>query len=182
MLSKVEDQVDRASTIINNLLHFSHRSARAKSDVDFNSLVGDSLSLLENQLNYPKVRITTELSGNLNIILGDRINLQQVVINLLLNAKDSMPDGGEIRIETRNDGSGIICKVTDEGIGISKEIQNKIFEPFFTTKNIGQGTGLGLSVSYRIIQEHKGSIEVESEVGIGTKFEIYLPGPEHNSG
>jgi signal transduction histidine kinase len=175
LLNKVENQAFRASKIINNLLSFSRQEASERTTLNFNALVSESLALLENQLKYPDVRVTTDLSGDLKEIVGDRIKLQQVIINLLLNARDSMPNGGEITISTRNRGDFIAVSVADSGLGIPKEVLPRIFDPFFTTKKIGQGTGLGLSVSYGIIQEHKGDIEVESERDRGTTFKVLLP-------
>jgi PAS domain S-box-containing protein len=175
LLEKVEKQAVRASRIINNLLNFSRQAASETSEINFNTLIADSLTLVENQLKYPTVRVTTDLEEELFMIEGDRIKLQQVLINLLLNARDSMPDGGEIRITTRNAADAVRCSISDSGSGIPRAVLPKIFDPFFTTKKIGQGTGLGLSVSYGIISDHKGNIDVESEPGAGTTFIITLP-------
>jgi two-component system NtrC family sensor kinase len=175
LLEKVEGQAFRASRIINRLLNFSRGTGSENEEVDFNVLIGDTLTLIENQLSSAGVRVVTDLEGNLNKIIGDRGKLQQVLINLLLNARDSMPDGGEIKITTRNVDRSISCAIADTGVGIPPESISRIYDPFFTTKKMGRGTGLGLSVSYGIIQEHSGTIEVESEAGVGTTFTISLP-------
>jgi len=176
LLKKVESQAHRASKIINSLLNFSRGATTSeKSNIDLNSLIRESLSLIENQLSALGVIVTTDFEADLDTIIGDRGKLQQVLINLLLNARDSMPDGGEIRITTRNRGDHITCAVADNGMGIPDEDIGRIYDPFFTTKKTGKGTGLGLSVSYGIIQEHSGTIDVESEVGVGTTFIISLP-------
>lgn len=175
LLEKVERQTFRASRIINNLLNFSRQGAAETAEFDFNEMIRDSISLLDSQLRATHVRVATDFAPDLSLMYGDRGRLQQVIINLLLNARDSMPGGGEISVSTRNDDSSIVCAVSDTGKGMSKEIQGRIYDPFFTTKEIGQGSGLGLSVSYGIIQDHFGSIVVESEEDGGTTFIITLP-------
>jgi two-component system NtrC family sensor kinase len=175
LLEKVDDQAFRASRIINSLLNFSRGAVSENDEVDFNVLIMDTLTLVDNQLSSASVRVVTELEGELDKIVGDRGKLQQVLINLLLNARDSMPEGGEIRITTRRLDGSISCAISDTGVGIEPENLGRIYDPFFTTKKRGRGTGLGLSVSYGIIQEHAGAIEVESEVGVGTTFTLNLP-------
>jgi two-component system NtrC family sensor kinase len=175
ILDKVEKQAFRASRIINSLLSFSRQGASDRMTLDMNQLVQESLSLVESQMKYPNVRINTELSRELGAIIGDKTKLQQVVINLLLNARDSLKEGGVITIKTGNEEEMVICSISDNGTGIPLEIQPKVFDPFFTTKKIGQGTGLGLSVSYGIIQEHQGEIDLISEPGRGTTFKIKIP-------
>lgn len=175
ILDKVEKQAFRASRIINSLLNFSRQSASERISLDMNQLVQESLALVESQMKYPNVRINTELSTNLNVIIGDKTKLQQVMINLLLNARDSLKEGGQITITTSNEEEMVTCCISDNGQGIPVEIQPKVFDPFFTTKKIGQGTGLGLSVSYGIIQEHQGEIILDSEPGKGTTFMIKIP-------
>ncbi len=175
LLEKVDSQAFRASRIINSLLSFSRGDTSDSDEVDFNVLIEDTLTLTENQLSSSGVRVVTDLEDQLSKIIGDRGKLQQVLINLLLNARDSMPHGGEVRIATRNAESSISCDIADNGVGIPAESLGRIYDPFFTTKKMGKGTGLGLSVSYGIIQEHSGTIDVESEVGTGTTFTVNLP-------
>ena len=175
LLRKVEKQTFRASEIINSLLNLSRGGPVELKELDLNALIADSVALLENQLDSTDVRVTTDFFRDLPKIKGDRGKLQQVVINLLLNARDSMPDGGKISISTRNEGSYVIFTVADTGVGIPNEIGNRIFDPFFTTKKIGMGMGLGLAVSYGIVQEHAGTIEMDSKIDVGTKFTVSLP-------
>ncbi len=175
LLAKVERQAFRASRIVSSLLSFSRQGASEPVEIDFNSLLSDSMALVEGQLRSVGVTVDTALADDLLRIYGDKGKLQQVLINLMLNARDAMPGGGKIRIATLNGEGEIHCRVSDEGVGIPEEARQRIYDPFFTTKRMGLGTGLGLSVSYGIIQEHMGSIEVESEVGVGTTFTVTLP-------
>jgi hypothetical protein len=137
--------------------------------------VHDTLALAELQLNKRNIKITTELGSDVSPVTGDPIKLQQVLMNLLLNARDAMPTGGELRIQTTQSNGDSMLRVTDTGTGIKETDLNKVYDPFFTTKGIGKGTGLGLSVSYGIIQEHRGTIAVESDPDTGTTFRITLP-------
>jgi len=135
----------------------------------------DALSLVEHQFKKTHIDINLELDPALPSTLGNGGRLQQVFMNLFLNAKDAMPDGGRLRIRSYREDSRLIVKVQDTGKGISAEDINRIYDPFFTTKAVGKGTGLGLSVSYGIIQEHSGQISVESHPGKGTTFTLQLP-------
>jgi len=143
--------------------------------LDLNHVVNETLALAELQLRKRSVNVTTELTDELPAVLGDPIKLQQVLMNLVLNARDAMPQGGDLRIATRGEGDEVVVEVSDNGSGIDKAHVGKVYDPFFTTKGIGKGTGLGLSVSYGIIQEHRGSISVSSEPGKGTTFRLALP-------
>ena len=116
-----------------------------------------------------------DLAEDLPLVNGDKNQLQQVFLNLTLNACEAMPDGGTLMVGSSVAGERVVVKVTDTGCGIKREHLDQIFEPFFTTKPVGKGTGLGLSVSYGIIQQHGGTLEVESEVGKGTTFTVTLP-------
>jgi two-component system NtrC family sensor kinase len=116
-----------------------------------------------------------DLGRNLPQIKGNQHNLQQVFLNIFLNAIQSMPDGGELKVRSYVENSAIKIDIIDTGVGISPENKEKIFVPFFTTKPVGEGTGLGLSVSYGIIRQHHGEISIESELGHGSKFSIILP-------
>ena len=123
-----------------------------------------------------KVKIEQELGPDLPLIRGSGNQLQQVLMNLMINAQQAMEKGGVVKVSTRQlDDHTLEIRVSDTGPGISPEIQEKIFEPFFTTKPVGKGTGLGLSVSYGIVNNHHGQIRVESEIGKGTTFMITLP-------
>lgn len=177
LLEKITRQTFRASEIVNNLLNFSRTSGTEFSEVDVNKIILDTLALLEHQFKTSKIRIEKEL-GSVPVISGNAGRLQQVFLNLFLNAKDAMGAGGTLRIATSN-GDGVSVVVADTGSGIAQEHIHRIYDPFFTTKTArdGQprGTGLGLSVTYGIIQEHAGKIRVESRAGEGTTFYLDFP-------
>jgi two-component system, NtrC family, sensor kinase len=179
MLEKITRQTFRASEIVNNLLNFSRTSGSEVGDVDVNKVIGDTLALLEHQFKVAKVDVENMLSPKLLPIQGNAGRLQQVFLNLFLNAKDAMPGGGKLRVSTAN-GDSVSVSVSDTGSGIAPEHIQRIYDPFFTTKTSlreGQprGTGLGLSVTYGIIQEHAGKIRVESHPGTGTTFTLDFP-------
>jgi signal transduction histidine kinase len=179
LLEKITAQTFRASEIVNNLLNFSRTSGTEFSDVSLNKVIRETLALLEHQLRVAKVKVVQDLYEDLPLIHGNAGKLQQVFLNLFLNAKDAMPQGGTLTIQTSN-GSGVNVAIRDSGTGIEPENLRRIYEPFFTTKNAGRdgerrGTGLGLAVSYGIIQEHAGKIQVESEPGRGTTFYLEFP-------
>ncbi|MGA7907387.1 MAG: ATP-binding protein [Candidatus Sulfotelmatobacter sp.] len=179
LLEKITRQTFRASEIVNNLLNFSRTSGSEFHDVDVNKVIADTLALLEHQFKTSKVEVRNDLSPKLPVIQGNPGRLQQVFLNLFLNAKDAMPGGGTLRVATLNGESVSVC-ISDTGSGISPEHIRRIYDPFFTTKNSpreGQprGTGLGLSVTYGIIQEHAGKIRVDSRPGEGTTFTLDFP-------
>ncbi|HEX4424062.1 MAG TPA: ATP-binding protein [Terriglobales bacterium] len=179
LMEKITRQTFRASEIVNNLLNFSRTSGTEFKDVDVNGIILDTLALLEHQFKTAKVRVQDELSDHLPRITGNPGRLQQVFLNLFLNARDAMPAGGTLRVATSN-GEGVSVLVSDTGSGIAQEHIRRIYDPFFTTKTTpqegqGRGTGLGLSVTYGIIQEHAGKIRVESRPGEGTTFYVDFP-------
>src|SRR5208337_3532198 len=146
---------------------------------DLNQVIRDTLSLLEHQFKTAQIDVDLDLSGELPPINGNPGKLQQVFLNLLLNAKEAMPTGGNLRITTLNNGH-VEALISDSGSGIAPEHLKRIYDPFFTTKTTPKpgdrrGTGLGLSVSYGIIQEHAGKIHVESAIGAGTTFHLEFP-------
>lgn len=176
LLEKIERQTERASKIVNNLLNFARQGRSAFVPVRLNDIVRDVLSLLEHQLVRAHVQVRLELSEELPEILGDENELQQVFLNLILNAQDAMPRGGWLTIQTRAQGEEVLATVSDTGQGIGKEEIKRIYDPFFTTKRTGAtGTGLGLSITYGIVQEHSGQIHVESSLGKGTSFQLRFP-------
>ncbi len=182
LLEKVERQTERASKIVNNLLNFARQGRSNFVPVDLNEQVQDVLSLLEHQLKRARVQVRLELSEDLPRVLGDENKLQQVFLNLFLNAQDAMPSGGWLTIKTGHRGSGVSVEVSDTGQGISRDDVKRIYDPFFTTKKGGRsGTGLGLSITYGIVQEHSGHIGVHSAVGKGTRFRIELPAVESDA-
>lgn len=179
LLEKITRQTFRASEIVNNLLNFSRTSGTEFTDIDVNKIITDTLTLLEHQFKTSKVRVSSELTPGISPIQGNAGRLQQVFLNLFLNAKDAMPSGGTLRVATSN-GEMVSIRVSDTGSGIAAEHIQRIYDPFFTTKTApkeGQprGTGLGLSVTYGIIQEHAGKIRVDSTPGAGTTFALDFP-------
>jgi hypothetical protein len=177
LLLKVRRQAERATNIVNNLLNFSRTgSATEFSEVNINRVLDDTLQLLEPQLRANQVEILRAYDPESPAVIGNSGQLQQVFTNLLLNARDAIPAGGRIRISTiPSDDHSLVVEVADTGIGIAPENVAKIYDPFYTTKGVGRGTGLGLAVSYGIVQEHSGHISVESTPGRGTIFRITLP-------
>jgi signal transduction histidine kinase len=143
--------------------------------VDVNKALVDVLSLVEHQLEGSKIRVRRELAPQLPPVRGNENRVQQVFFNLILNARDAMPRGGWLTLRTYADADTVVAEVGDTGHGIRREHIRRIYDPFFTTKGIGRGTGLGLSVSYGIVQEHGGAIFVESAPGQGTTFQVALP-------
>jgi signal transduction histidine kinase len=174
LLDKITRQTFRASEIVNNLLNFSRTSATEFTEVDANRVILDTLNLVDSSAQERKDPHDEELATHLPPIQGNAGRLQQVFLNLFLNARDAMPQGGTLRISTSN-GNGVNVSISDTGIGIAQEHIQRIYDPFFTTKSSPQdgqrrGTGLGLSVTYGIIQEHAGKIRVESSPAEGTTF------------
>jgi PAS domain S-box-containing protein len=179
VLEKITQQSFRAAEIANGLLNFSRTSTTEMRATNLNTVIRDTLSLLEHQFKTAQIDIDLELAGELPEINGNPGKLQQVFLNLLLNAKDAMPGGGRLHVSTLVNGH-VEAIVSDSGSGIAPEHLKRIYDPFFTTKTIPKadgkrGTGLGLSVSYGIIQEHAGKIHVESAIGSGTTFHLEFP-------
>jgi two-component system, NtrC family, sensor kinase len=180
LLEKIARQTFRASEIVNSLLNFSRTSPTEFVSVDLNKTLTETLALVEHQLVKARVTATLELDEKLPRIKGNSGKLQQVFLNLILNARDAMESGGALVLKTSAHEGRALVTVTDSGSGIARENLEKIFDPFFTTKGAKKGTGLGLSVSYGIVREHGGNIEVQSEPGAGTRFELSFPhvGPQ----
>ncbi len=179
LLEKITRQTFRASEIVNNLLNFSRTSGTEFASVDINKVITETLALLEHQFKVSKIRVDSQLTPNISPIEGNPGRLQQVFLNLFLNAKDAMTGGGRLTVATSN-GETISVRVSDTGSGIAPEHIQRIYDPFFTTKaspkeGQNRGTGLGLSVTYGIIQEHAGKIRVESNPGAGTTFALDFP-------
>ena len=179
LLERITQQSFRASEIANGLLNFSRTSTTEFRDTDLNQVIRDTLALVEHQLKTASIHVALELNPDLPRIHGNPGKLQQVFLNLLLNAKDAMPQGGELRVATLANGH-VEASIADSGSGIAPEHLKRIYDPFFTTKTAPKpgerrGTGLGLAVTYGIIQEHAGKINVESQVGVGTTFHLEFP-------
>jgi len=182
VLEKITQQTFRASEIVNGLLNFSRTSGAEFTSIDLNELLGDTLTLLEHQFKTAQIRTETNFDPQLARIHGNQGKLQQVILNLMLNAKDAMfgMPNAMLKVATFNGSGRVFVRIQDSGGGIEREHLHRIYDPFFTTKTKPQegehkGTGLGLAVSYGIIQEHAGKIHVESERGIGTAFQIEFP-------
>lgn len=176
-ISDMLQATEYMSKIVTNLTAFSRQPKRELIKIDFNEIIESTLSFASFHLIKNGVTITKNYSRDLLKILGEKEPLQQVVLNLITNARDAMPSGGEFVISTSNSKNGnyIMLEFVDSGAGIKEEVMSKIFDPFFTTKEPGKGTGLGLFVIRGIIENHKGKITVESKIGKGTKFTILFP-------
>ncbi|MCW5978229.1 MAG: GAF domain-containing protein [Bryobacteraceae bacterium] len=175
ILEKIAKQTFRASEIVNSLLNFSRTSQTDFSELDLNRVIRETIALLEPQLEKVRVRVQQNLQDDLPRIRGNAGRLQQVFLNLFLNARDAMDEGGVLRIRTASSNGSATVDVADTGKGIPREALARIYDPFFTTKGPKKGTGLGLSVTYGIVREHGGTIEVESLPGAGTCFHLDFP-------
>jgi PAS domain S-box-containing protein len=175
IIEKIVKQTFRASEIVNNLLNFSRTSATELADLDVNRVVEETLSLVAHPLKTSQIQVVKQLGPTLPAVRGSANKLQQVFLNLFLNARDAMPGGGMLEVRTTAHNGSVEVEVVDTGAGIPREHIHRIFDPFFTTKASGRGTGLGLSVSYGIIKEHAGKIDVRSTPGKGTSFHVEFP-------
>ena len=178
-LERIEKETKRCHTIVRNLLDFARQREPLVESQDVNRLLDTTLELFEGQFLFHNIEIVRDYSSKLPLILADGSQLQQVFMNIILNAADAMNGKGRLTLTTRQNGEGNleIC-ISDTGCGIPPENIDRVFDPFFTTKGVGHGTGLGLSVSYGIIHKHNGDINVSSTVGVGTTFAISLPTSE----
>jgi PAS domain S-box-containing protein len=176
-LQVVERQTKSCRKIVADLLKFSRQAGSDTAPLNLNDIIEEVLAVTEHTLNINGIEVIRRFAPQLPQVRGDAEKLRQVFINLINNAQHAMVDGGTIVIETVQQGAHLTARVIDSGTGISDDIKQKIFDPFFTTKKVGDGTGLGLSVTYGILQEHGGSIRVESPVadGKGSAFHLTLP-------
>lgn len=173
-LGKIEDCVIYSREIIKKLMEFSRQSQLCKEKIDLNELIENSITFLEARCIKEGIKIVKEYTGNITVTV-DRHQIKQVITNLTINAIQAMKNGGKLLFTTRKNSKNAIFCVEDTGIGIASENISKTFMPFFTTKDVGEGTGLGLSVVYGIIKNHNGDIKVSSDPGKGTTFEVCLP-------
>jgi two-component system cell cycle sensor histidine kinase/response regulator CckA len=182
---EVRRAADRASALTQQLLAFSRRQASVSHAVDLNHVVAHMEDLIR-RLIGPEIKLEFSLQPDIALISADNQQIGQVVMNLVVNARDAMPGGGTLTIETENvdlgaehvdviPGPHVLLSVTDSGVGMSKEIRERLFEPFFTTKDSGQGTGLGLSMVQAIVRQSGGHVRVDSKPGSGTTFTVYFP-------
>ena len=174
-LTLIINETTRASAIVRDLLDFARERPTLIEPLDINNVIRRTIRLLGNQKAFRQITVREDLQQGLPAVLGDMNQLEQVLLNLSLNACEAMPGGGTLAISALVQNGKVLVKVADTGCGIKKQYLDKIFEPFFSTKPVGKGTGLGLSVSYGIIQQHGGALQVESEEGNGTTFTVVLP-------
>jgi two-component system NtrC family sensor kinase len=172
-------EAQRAREVVRRLLDFSRQSSNISIPCQMNELIQEVVPLIQHQLETSGVAIALDLGEGLPDLPANPNQIKQVILNLLQNALQAMPDGGTVSVksgrELRSDGIGVFIKVCDTGEGIPPEYYERIFEPFFTTRPVGKGTGLGLSVSYGIITSHGGQIDVDSIMGRGSCFTVWLP-------
>jgi PAS domain S-box-containing protein len=182
-LKIIEQEVERMGNLVGNLLHFSRRNHPQTSVIDVYKEIENTLDFIEHYLRSRRINVVREFADTLPILHADRQQLRQVFLNLLMNASDAMTEGGTLTLrvsagQTEHGAGAMVIEFADTGTGIKPEDLLKVWEPFFTTKGEGKGTGLGLAICRRIVEEHKGTINIESEVGKGTAVCITLPAPE----
>ncbi|MBC8184088.1 hypothetical protein H8E88_23600, partial [candidate division KSB1 bacterium] len=178
-LTLTNEGLSKIESVVKKLLNYARQDQLIRQQVDINNSIKKMLELVEYKITKRHIKIVLSLDDSLISILGDPHLLEQVFLNLMINAYDAMPDGGKMTISTKNktikEQKGISCSITDTGLGIPKAELNKIFDPFYTTKDVGEGTGLGLSVCLGIIETHHGEIQVFSEQGKGATFSVFIP-------
>jgi two-component system NtrC family sensor kinase len=174
-IRKIEEHVERARKVVHNMLGYARKMEPHLEDVDINDTINQTISLLENYARTNNIDIQTDLSPLLPIIASDQAQLQQVFLNLISNAIDAIGKDGLVEVNSRISGDAVSVSVKDDGPGIPEDKQNRIFDPFFTTKEAGKGTGLGLWVSYSIVEKLGGKISLRSEVGKGAVFTVEIP-------
>jgi signal transduction histidine kinase len=173
-LKMIKGEVDRIARIVKSLLDFSRPEKNKMTLLDLSSTLKQTISLIDKDFLNRKIKIKKELSENLSPVIGSEDQLKQVFLNLLVNSRDFMPEGGEIIISARNTDQSVEIEFSDTGYGIPEESLSWIFEPFFTTKQEGKGTGLGLWICYGIMQRHGGAIQAKRKKN-GTTFLLTLP-------
>ncbi len=187
---EVTSQVERATRIINHLREFGRKAEVERSRISLNEPIRGVFSLLGQQMRVRGIRVETELEEDLPLIWGDANRLEQVLINLVINARDAIEKrraekgekrGGLIKVRSFVEDDQVVVTVSDDGVGLSVSEKERIFEPFFTTKDVGKGTGLGLSISYGIVSDYGGTIEVDSTPGQGTTFKLVFPPAEEEA-
>ena len=174
-LATIVTQIERITKVMNQLLAFARRKTPERRAVDLGEIVEDSLELFQERIAHSCITVEKSIEANVPAVHTDRDQLIQVLINLLVNSLHAMPEGGRLRLSLAREGRHVCLGVSDTGHGMPEEIRLRVFEPFFTTKDFGKGTGLGLTVVQGIIEQHGGTIAVESVVDKGTTFWIRLP-------
>ncbi len=173
-VKKIEEHVERARKVVHNMLGYARKMEPRSEDVDINNVILQTIGMLENFARINNIRIKSKLADKLPIIAGEQAQLQQVFLNLITNAIDAIGRDGTINVTSEFNELEIKVKIADDGPGIPVEKQGRVFEPFFTTKEVGRGTGLGLWVSYKIMEKLGGSISFASEMGQGTTFTVTI--------
>ncbi len=173
-LKRAEEETRRINQIIRELLDYSRPVSQTYESVNINQIIYETLNLVKLQKGFDRIQTQLDLEESLPPVMGNRNQIKQVLVNLLLNARDAMPDGGILTLKTRRENQLVQIEIADTGIGIPEENLKKIFDPFFTTKEPGRGIGLGLSISLKIIETMGGKIEVESKSGQGSIFRLKL--------
>jgi C4-dicarboxylate-specific signal transduction histidine kinase len=185
MADDIIANVDRATGIIKHVRHFARQSEVVTSKVNVNAPIEDVFKVLGHQIKAHQIELDLKLDPDIPYIMADHNRLEQVFINLVTNAIDAMDEKAEqpehagmskvLQIKSYTDGATVAAAVKDNGVGMREEVKNKLFEPFFTTKKTGKGTGLGVSISYGIIKDYNGTIDIDSEAGQGTTFTLTFP-------
>ena len=174
-LEVIVNETNRCKKIVKGLLDYARQTEPRKTLSNINEVIGKSIDLISHQASLQNVKIEKRMKPDLPKIMVDVSQIQQVFINILLNAIEAMPEGGTLTVSSETEGKMVAVRFADTGIGIPEELLPKILDPFFTTKTQGKGTGLGLSVSYGIVERHRGKLEVKSQVGKGTTLTVKLP-------
>jgi signal transduction histidine kinase len=174
-LEKIVKAALHAREVVKKLLFFSRQMPAVKTLVDLNKLVAEGLYFVESRCAKQQIGLVRDLGNNLPLINADSAQIHQVLVNLVVNSVQAMPDGGKLTIKTRPEGEYVALIVEDTGPGMTDDVRRRLFVPFFTTKDVGQGTGLGLSVAHGIVSQHGGRIDVETELGKGSTFIVRLP-------
>ncbi len=174
-LTTIVTQIERITKVMNQLLAFARRRALERRPVDLGEIVDDALEMFQERIAHNRITMDKAIEANIPSVHADRDQLVQVLINLVMNSLHAMPEGGRLRLSLAREGSHVCLGVSDTGHGMTEEVRSKVFDPFFTTKDFGKGTGLGLTVVKGIVEEHGGTIAVESVVDKGTTFWIRLP-------
>jgi PAS domain S-box-containing protein len=174
-LETIVREAMRARDIVRNLLSFSRQTKPRRQPTDIGQVVRQTVAVVRQQLEYKGVVIEEDYAADVGLVIVDNAQMKQVFLNLIANAAQAMPQGGVLKLRIARQGDEVAISVSDTGMGILPEMLNHIFEPFFTTRPVGQGTGLGLPMSLGIVQEHGGRISVESQVGQGSTFTVWLP-------
>jgi two-component system NtrC family sensor kinase len=177
-LEIIDKEVDRCTRIVDGLLDFSRPKGKTKGRVVLNAVVEETLFLLKHHQRFKRLTLVRELDSSIPPTTGNAEQLTQVFMALMLNAVDAMDDRGRLTVRTRRSpthSDEVVVEIEDNGVGIPRADRSKIFEPFYTTKPPGRGTGLGLSICYGIVEDHRGRIEVDSQLGRGSTFRVFLP-------